>query len=104
MTKFKNIKSNGKGLILTIASLLIIATGLIMQPILAEARGRFGQQRTPDDMVQHLIERLDLTPEQTDEIKPIIQESFEKRQEVRDKYSEERNQTRNAMRDEMHAI
>ncbi len=104
MKTTKNIKNSRKGLVLTIAAFLIIAVSLIMQPVLADARGRFGPQRSPDEIVQHLTDRLDLTPEQAAEIEPIIQESFEKRNDVRDKYFNEKTQTRNTMRNEMKAI
>ncbi len=56
------------------AVFIIIALSLVLQPILAEARGRFGPQRTPEEAVQVLTERLDLTDEQKQEYLEFIQE------------------------------
>jgi Spy/CpxP family protein refolding chaperone len=68
-----------------------------------ERMGR-GFNRTPEQVIERLTDRLDLTEEQAAEIEPIIKESLEKKHEVFDKYGEKRQEVRQAMRDEMHAI
>jgi Spy/CpxP family protein refolding chaperone len=74
-------------------------------------RGKFrgdrmgkGFNRTPEQVIARLTDRLVLTEEQAAEIKPIIKESIEKKREVFDKYGEKRQEVRQAMRDEMQAI
>jgi len=63
-----------------------------------------GHNRTPEQVITRLTDRLDLTEEQAAEIEPIIKESLERKREVFDKYGEKRQAVRQAMRDEMQVI
>jgi flagellar motility protein MotE (MotC chaperone) len=63
-----------------------------------------GFNRTPEQVITRLTDRLVLTEEQAAEIEPIIKESIEKKREVFDKYGEKRQEFRQTMRDEMQAI
>ena len=65
-------------------------------------RGQFN--KTPEQEIERLSTILDLSEEQTVRIEPIIKESMEKRQEVFDKYRDQGQQVRQAMRNEMQAI
>ncbi len=64
------------------AGLLITAIALISQPFSADAQGRFGTPGTPDEIVQILTDRLDMTTEQAEAIRPILEERDLKRKEV----------------------
>jgi Spy/CpxP family protein refolding chaperone len=63
-----------------------------------------GFNRTPEQVITRLTERLNLTEEQAAEIEPIIKESLERKREVFDKYGEKSRGFRQAKRDEMQAI
>ncbi len=102
MNKTVNIsrKENGPLFVVLAAGFFIIALSLVLGPISAEAKGRFGPKRSPDEMVQVLTERLDLTDEQVEAIKPIIEEKYQKHNDMRTK----READRRAFRAEMQAI
>lgn len=63
-----------------------------------------GFNRTPEQVIARLTERLGLTEQQAAEIEPVIKDSIQKKKEVFDKYGEKRWEVRQAMRDEMQAI
>lgn len=98
--KNKCLIRNKQFLVMSAVGFFIIALSLVLQPILAEARGRFGPQRSPDEIVQVLTERLDLTDEQVEAIRPIIEEKYQKHNEMRTK----READRRVFRAEMQAI
>jgi len=60
--------------------------------------------KTPEQVIERLSGRLNLTEEQAVEITPIIQESIEKKRLIFDKYGAERQNTRQAMRAEMQTV
>ncbi len=93
---------SGKGLLfMTLtAGLFIIAIALLTQPFSAEARGRFGPPKSPGLIMERLTERLDLTDEQVEEIRPIIEEKIEKMNAIREK----RGTGRRAARIEMQKL
>jgi hypothetical protein len=76
---------------------LIIALGLITQPLMAKSKGRFGLPRSPDAIVQTMTDRLDLTPEQVEAIRPIIKEKTRKMNEIRDRSGTDRRAFRTEM-------
>jgi hypothetical protein len=78
--------------------ILIAAFGLIVEPMFAEARGRFGQPRSADEIMQTLIERLVLTPEQVEAVRPIIEEKVIKRSEIWGAADTDRKERRAEMR------
>ncbi len=90
---------SGKGLlfITMAAGLFIIAIGLVTQPFSAEARGRFGQSRSPGLIIERLTEHLDLTDEQVAEIQPIIEEKIEQMNSIREKNGTDRRAARTEM-------
>jgi hypothetical protein len=80
------------------AVFLIAASGLIVRPMLAEAKGRFSQPQSADEIMKTLTERLDLTPEQVEAVRPVIEENVMKRNEIRGKSDMERKTRRTEMR------
>lgn len=98
-----NIKRRGilKPLNITFAAgLFIIALVLVTQPFSAEARGGFGFQKSPAQIVERLTDRLNLTEEQTEAIRPIIEDKVRKMNEIR----ETRGNDRRAVRTEMQKL
>ena len=91
-------KSNrtGKGSFLAAmaAGVLIAAVALTMQPSSADARGFFGSQRSPDQIVERLTDRLDLTAEQVEAIRPIIEEKTLKMNEIKESAGADRRAAR----------
>ncbi len=79
------------------AGFIIIAFGLIAQPIMAKGRGWYGPGRSADEIVQTLTDRLDLTAEQIEAVRPIIEEKTELMKEIRDEKGAYRKQTRSEM-------
>jgi hypothetical protein len=63
-----------------------------------------GQKRTPEQIMERLGARLDLTEEQAAALAPIIRESVEKRRAVLNKYRDQGRNVRQSMRDEMRSI
>ena len=60
------------------AGLFIIITGLAAQPLMAKSRAWSGPRHSPDEILQTLTERLDLTAEQINAVRPIIEEKHRK--------------------------
>ncbi len=92
-------KKTGRTLFFTTlsAGLFIIALGLVTQPFSAEARGPFGVQKSPDQIVEHLTERLDLTDEQVLAVQDVIEEKVLKMKAIKSKTGSDRETTRAGM-------
>ena len=97
METTKNIIKNKSRRYLTIAlgvSVLIIAIGLVTKPYSAEARGPFGMQKSPEQIVERLTDRLGLTEEQVLAIQPVIEEKVQKMNDIRAKSGTDRQAAR----------
>ena len=80
-----------KSLYITLsAGLFIIALALVTHPFSVEARGRFGFQKSPDQIVERLTDSLGLTEEQVEAIRPIIEDKVLKMNEIREKSGTDR--------------
>jgi Spy/CpxP family protein refolding chaperone len=100
MKSTQNIKNrfSWKSLhIILAAGLFIIAVALVTQPFSAEARGRLGFQRSPEQIVERLTDRLNLTEEQVEAIRPIIEDKVLKMNEIREKSGTDRRAARTEM-------
>jgi Spy/CpxP family protein refolding chaperone len=84
-------------MILAVA-LVITGLGLITQPFSAEARGPFGPPKSPDQIMERLTDRLDLTDEQAEAIRPIIEEKVRKMNEIRGESRADRRAARTEIR------
>jgi len=80
------------------AGLFIITLALFAYPFSVEAMGRFGIQESPDQIVAHLTDRLGLTKEQAEAIRPIITDRALKMKEIREKYGASKEETRTEIR------
>ncbi len=97
MKTTENIKQRKIGSYLAItltAGVFMIALGIVMQPFSAEARGPFGMQKSPEQIVERLTDRLSLTDEQILAIQPIIEEKVEKMNEIRAKRGTDKQASR----------
>jgi hypothetical protein len=90
--------SRGLLLMTLSAGLLIIGFALITQPFSAEARGRFGSPKSPDQIMERLSDRLDLTDEQVEAIRPIIEDKVLKMKEIRGESRADRRAARTEIR------
>jgi len=100
-TMHKTAKT-GRGRYALVAALavvvLIAASGLIAQPMFAEAKNRSGPPGSADEVMQVLTERLELTPEQVDAVRPIIEEKVKTQYEIWGKKDADRRARRAEMR------
>ncbi len=64
-------------------SLFCILSVIAVTPFVARAGGQNGWQRSPEQIVSHLKDRLSLTDEQVNKIRPIIEESMQKQDAIR---------------------
>ncbi len=71
-----------KFFVLTISLFCILSVNAV-KPFMAHAEGQNGWQRSPDQIVSHLKDRLSLTDEQVNKIRPIIEESMQKQDAIR---------------------
>lgn len=82
-----------------------VTTGIVglallgLVPLTAQAWGRGGRgEPSPERAAARLTERLDLTAEQQEQVKGVLEESFARRAEVRAAHREEMD----ALRDQTH--
>jgi Spy/CpxP family protein refolding chaperone len=95
-----NIKNliTSKSLYITLtAGLFIIALALVIHPFTVEARGGFGFQKSPEQIVERLTDRLDLTEEQVEAVRPIIEDKVLKMNEIREKSGTDKREARTEM-------
>ncbi len=92
-------KNTGRYAVFTVlaAGCIVIAFGLIAQPLMAKGRGWYGPGRSADEIVQTLTERLDLAAEQVDAVRPIIEKKTALMKEIRDKKGAYKKQARSDM-------
>jgi uncharacterized protein YpuA (DUF1002 family) len=101
MKTLRDIKNRITGRTLYIAlaaGLFIITLALFTYPFPVEAMGRFGFQASPDQIVAHLTDRLGLTKEQGEAIRPIITDRVLKMKEIRAKYGASKEEARTEIR------
>ena len=79
------------------AAFFIITFGLAAQPLMAKGKGFYGPDRSPDEIIQTLTDRLDLSAEQTEAIRPIIEEKALSMKNIRDKKGAYRKEARTEM-------
>jgi len=76
------------------AGLFIVTLTLFAYPFSVEAMGRFGFQESPDRIVAHLTDRLGLTKEQAEAIRPIITDRAQKMKEIRERSGASKEEAR----------
>ena len=76
---------------------LIIIFAFIAQPLMAKGKGWSGPARSPDKILQTLTDRLDLSSEQAEAVRPIIEDKSMLMRKIRDKNKLNRKETRSEM-------
>lgn len=94
-TRQKNISSNP---LFWFVLLLMLLTLIRAMPAMAF---REKPKRDPEQMMATLQERLNLTDDQVEQIRPILYDQSENRRELFEKYRPQGRQGRSAMRSEM---
>ncbi len=65
---------------------LVLASLLACSPAQARSGGKMSQGRSADDFILRIRDRLNLNAEQEAKVRPIIEEEWEKRQEIVQSY------------------
>jgi len=68
------------------------------------AAHRKGPKKSPEDILAHMTDRLQLSDEQAEQIRPIIEDQVTKRRELFQKYHEQGRESRGQMRSEMQTL
>src|SRR5262245_33203864 len=89
-----------------IAAVVTLSLSLVIPAFAAQDKGAL---RNPEQLRERLEElklRLELTPEQVEQIRPVLREEFQKLKAVRDKYNEQgrKRRTRLQMARELRKI
>lgn len=78
--------------------ILLFPIMLLLQPVLAQA-GNLPDNSSPDQVMSKMKERLKLTEEQETKIRPIIEESIQKRYEILKNGSQDRSTTKSELQE-----
>ena len=65
---------------------------------------RKGPKKSPEEILAHMTDRLELSDEQAEQIRPIIEDQVTKRSELFEKYHEQGRESRGQMRSEMRTL
>jgi Spy/CpxP family protein refolding chaperone len=84
-------------LILLITGALLLTVILALKPFNAEAGSRYRSAISPDQIMERMKERLDLTTEQEAAIRPLIEEKVRMLKELREKSGTDRQTRRTEM-------
>ena len=87
-----------------ILAVVAASAALTLGAISLRAEERPFPPRSPERIVSHLSEKLDLTAEQQALLTPIIEESFDRHREIERKYGEQERELRRAARAERRAV
>ena len=72
----------------------ICLIALSLAPLAAHARGRGRHEPAPERVVERLSEQLDLSDEQAEQVRQILDRRFEERRELRDSHRQEMEEFR----------
>jgi hypothetical protein len=87
-----------------VLAVVTVSAALILGAISLRAAERPFPPRSPERIVAHLSERLDLTAEQQALLTPIFKESFDRHREIEKKYGKQERELRRAARGERRAV
>ena len=65
---------------------------------------RKGPKKSPEEILAHMTDRLELSDEQAEQIRPIIEDQVTKRSELFEKYHHQGRESRRQMRSEMRTL
>jgi Skp family chaperone for outer membrane proteins len=85
-------------------AVVAVSAALTLGAISLQAVERPFPPRSPERIVSHLSERLDLTAEQQALLTPILKESFNRHREIEKKYGKQERELRRAAREERRTV
>ena len=96
---FIRLDSKTAGRVLVLLAYLLFAAGFILPLSTAQAADSSNMNKSPEEIVQQMKERLRLTEEQVAKISPIIDESFNKRRDILDNNGQDKKSNRSALQE-----
>lgn len=97
-TRRKSADLSSRFSLMFLMAVVLLFTGfLALQPLPVEARGRHRTAVSPDQVMERLKERLDLTEAQEEAIRPIMEEKVQKRKELMERSGVDREAFRTEM-------
>jgi Spy/CpxP family protein refolding chaperone len=96
---FIRLGSKTAGRVLVLLAYLLFAAVFILPLSTAQAADSSNMNKSPEEIVQQMKERLRLTEEQVAKISPIIDESFNKRRDILDNNGQDKKSNRSALKE-----
>ena len=97
--KFIRLVSNASDRVLVILAFILFAAVFFMPSIEAQAYDSSNVNRSPEQIVEQMKERLHLTEEQAAKIRPIIEESVNDRRQILNDNGQDRKANRSALQE-----
>jgi len=96
---FIRLDSKTAGRVLVLLAYLLFVAVFILPLSTAQAADSSNMNKSPEEIVQQMKERLRLTEEQVAKISPIIDESFNKRRDILDNNGQDKKSNRSALQE-----
>ena len=96
---FIRLGSKTAGRVLVFLAYLLFAAVFILPLSTAQAADSSNMNKSPEEIVQQMKERLRLTEEQVAKIRPIIDESFNKCRDILDNNGQDKKANRSALQE-----
>jgi len=98
-TNFIRLGSKTAGLVLVILASLLLAAVFILPLSRAQAADLSNMNKSPEEIVQQMKVRLRLTEEQVTKIRPVIEESFNKRHDILNNNGQDKKANRSELQE-----
>jgi Spy/CpxP family protein refolding chaperone len=96
---FIRLDTKTAGRVLVLLAYLLFVAVFILPLSTAQAADSSNMNKSPEEIVQQMKERLRLTEEQVAKIRPIIDESFNKRRDILDNNGQDKKSNRSALQE-----
>src|ERR1700690_1189233 len=96
---FISLGSKTAGRVLVLLASLLFAAVFILPLSRAQAADSSNMNKSPEEIVQQMKERLRLTEDQVTKIRPVIEESFNKRRDILDNNGQDKKTNRSALQE-----
>ena len=96
---FIRLDTKTAGRVLVLLAYLLFAAVFILPLSTAQAADSSNMNKSPEEIVQQMKERLRLTEEQVAKIRPIIDESFNKCRDILDNNGQDKKSNRSALQE-----
>ena len=96
---FIRLGSKTAGRVLVLLASLLFAVVFILRLSSSQAADSSNMNKSPEEIVQQMKERLRLTEEQVAKIRPVIEESFNKRRDILDNNGQDKKTNRSALQE-----